>query len=79
MDDGIRAVKDPVHFYSVLDPDPDPVGSVSFGCIVKWEYGSGTDPGSKKTTKNVRILYFFLKLLFWLIYINDKLLNNIID
>jgi len=64
---------------SVLDPDP--VGSLSFGRIririVKWENGSGTDPGSEiNPTKDIRILYLKKKSPFWLIYMNSKLINN---
>ena len=38
----------------------------------------GTDPGiEENTTKNIRILYYFLnKSLFWLIYMNIKLIND---
>ena len=41
--------------------DSDPVGAASFGRIriVTWENGSGTDPGSEKKSKNIRILYYF--------------------
>ena len=54
--------------------DPDSVGSVSFGRIriVNWENGSGTDTGSEKNDKNIRILYYFFnKSLFWLIHISE--------
>ena len=61
--------------------DADPVGSLSFGRIririVKWENGSGTDPGSEiNPTKDIRILYLKKKSPFWLIYMNSKLINN---